>query len=45
VNGVTTLPDVGTLLLGAMWFAWLLADAVTDARAQVREWRRRPLAA
>lgn len=39
MNAVTTVPDVGPLLLGALWFAWLLADAVTDVRALVRDRR------
>lgn len=37
----TLVPSAGMLLLAAATFAWFLADAVTGARAQVREWRRR----
>lgn len=35
------VPYAGMLLLAAATFAWFLADAVTGASAQVREWSRR----
>lgn len=41
MNATTLAPNVGMLLLAVMTFVWWLVGAVADARAQVRDWRRR----